>query len=155
MQTFNILKYLEAQVPPHPNGNHNPKSQEQTSPTYYFDIQWQIYWELQTMAWAHLNQCICKQKKQLSRHTGALQRLQNKPCHLLRQVTGVMVNPIWLGASISLSQGKGLFLRCLKSQQRWKQGLCFSLYEFHPNNSRAHVPLGKSHRICNLCAGMS
>ena len=104
---------------------------------------------------AHLNQWICEQKEQLSRHTGALWRLQNKPCHLLRQVTGVMVNPVWLGASISLSHGKRLFLRCLKSQWRWKQGIYFSLYEFHPNNSRAHVLLEKSHCKCSLCAGMS
>jgi len=39
VKTFKIPNYLGAHVPSQPDGNPNPKSQEQPSSTYYFVTQ--------------------------------------------------------------------------------------------------------------------
>lgn len=122
-----------------------------SSSTCYFDTQWQIYWTLQTTAWAHLSKWICEQKKQLSKHTGGLLKIQIKPCHLLRQVTGVMVNPMWLEAPISLpEQGAVLEMPLISAEVEAVIGFSW----FTKITQGLTCCWGRPSK-CSLCAGMS
>lgn len=117
------------------------------SSTCYFDTQWQIYWRPHTTAWAHLSDSVCEQKKQLSKHTGALWKFKSSPATFLGKQRS-HDPPAVAGSSHFSPRGRGCFWGTSNLSGGRSRDRLFLVYQ---NNSRACVWLGKSQQMQHVC----